>query len=354
MIMFQMVHEIRSPNFEGEGGKLIDLNSRAVEITVAIAVKDRPDYLRIAVASVMAQRVLPKELIIVDDFSSKPVTTELFGDSLPVPLRILRNEPNLGAAASYNRAVREAACSIVAFLDSDDYFLPEYVADVSEEWAKRSPRPVCIATGSHRCTNDLSPYGTLLLPDTVTREALLSRGNFVGGCSALSIHRDAFLAVGGYPDERGAYDWGLMLRLSKIGNIATIQKSLVLYRSPSANHIPTDTKNFRQVMNSLFSIWRSLPRDDQNIAKPMITELIAYNLAQAGRTTLSLKMLQYLAKNYILPRKMRLSKTVILTGLILLIGNKTHDNILGCLARFRASARMRAARRIRGCGLRAV
>jgi hypothetical protein len=51
---------------------------------------------------------------------------------------------------------------------------------------------------------------------------------------------------------------------------------------------------------------------------------------------------------------MRLSKTVILTGLILLIGNKTHDNILGCLARFRASAMMRAARRIRGCGLRAV
>jgi teichuronic acid biosynthesis glycosyltransferase TuaG len=319
------------------------LNGRAVEITVAIAVKDRPDYLRIAVGSVMAQRVLPKELIIVDDFSSKPVTTNLLGDSLPVPVRILRNERNLGPAASYNRAVHEAACSVVAFLDSDDYFLPEYIAEVSKEWAKSWLRPICVATGNQLCTDDLLPYRTYLPPNTVTREALLMRGNCVGGSSVLSVHRDTFLAVGGHPDERGACDWGLLLRLSKIGNITTLKKPLVLYRSPSASRIPADTKNFRQQIKSTFSIWRALPPVDQDVARPLITGLIAYNLAQAKRHTLSLKLLKYLAKNYIIQRRrFDLIKTMLLIGLVLLIGKKSHDNILYGFAHFRALAGKRA------------
>lgn len=307
------------------------------DFTVAIAVKDRPEDLKLAVKSVMEQTILPKELIIVDDFSENPVRAEDFGDDLPAGLRIFRNTPNLGPAASYNRAVSEAAGAVVAFLDSDDYLLPDYIASVSEAWEKATPRPVCLATGFHWCTNNLAIYRTQIVANEITRGALLKNGNFAGGCSVLSVDREAFCSVGGYPDERGAYDWGLLLRLSAYGKIQTLKQSLVLYRSPSASKISNDTKNFRRQIQSLFSIWKALPLSDRLLAKPIVTALIAMNLAQAKRRSLSFKLLKSLFYSRAVPKNI-----VFRTLIILLIGCKPYDRILLWLAELRAQAMRRS------------
>lgn len=311
------------------------------DITIVIAVKDRPEDLKLAVKSVMDQTILPRELIIIDDFSDVPIHPQMFGENLPVKVRVLRNAPNLGPAASYNRAVKESASPVVAFLDSDDYLLPNYVASVSETWKKSSPRPICVAAGFEWCTNNLTIYRTQIVTKDVTREALLRNGNFVGGCSVLSVDRAAFCSAGGYPDERGAYDWGLLLRLSACGRIGTLKRSLVLYRSPSASQISNDTKNFRRQIHSLFSIWRALPSGDRTLAKPVVTALIAMNLAQANRRALSFKLIKSLFKNGAFPKNI-----VFRTLIILLTGCKTYDSVMFRLAEFRAQIVTRSRQNI--------
>ena len=82
-------------------------------------------YITASIASVQKQTYTNWELIIVDDCSTdntdevvKPLLTD-------TRIRYLKNEVNSGAAVSRNRALREAKGKWIAFLDSDDLWVPE-------------------------------------------------------------------------------------------------------------------------------------------------------------------------------------------------------------------------------------
>ena len=82
-------------------------------------------YIAETVQSVLAQTYQNWELIIVDDCSTDDtdeVVKPFLSDSR---IRYLKNEKNSGAAVSRNRALREAKGKWIAFLDSDDLWLPE-------------------------------------------------------------------------------------------------------------------------------------------------------------------------------------------------------------------------------------
>ena len=77
------------------------------------------------IRSVQSQTYGDWEMIIVDDCSTDDtddVVKPFLEDSR---IRYLKNEANRGAAASRNRALREAKGKWVAFLDSDDLWAPE-------------------------------------------------------------------------------------------------------------------------------------------------------------------------------------------------------------------------------------
>ena len=82
-------------------------------------------YITETIESVLAQSYKNWELIIVDDCSSdntdEVVRTYLSDDRI----HYLKNEKNSGAAFSRNTALREAKGKWIAFLDSDDLWMPE-------------------------------------------------------------------------------------------------------------------------------------------------------------------------------------------------------------------------------------
>lgn len=83
------------------------------------------EYISKSIESVLAQTYTNWELIIVDDCSSdnsEKVINEFLYDKR---IRFLKNEHNSGAAISRNYALREAKGKWIAFLDSDDLWLPE-------------------------------------------------------------------------------------------------------------------------------------------------------------------------------------------------------------------------------------
>jgi len=80
-------------------------------------------------ASVLAQQVPPAELIVVDDGSSDEtaaVVARLAARS-PLPIRYL-HQANRGAAAARNLGIGAAQANLIAFLDSDDWWLPNKLA----------------------------------------------------------------------------------------------------------------------------------------------------------------------------------------------------------------------------------
>lgn len=84
-------------------------------------------FLAESIRSVIAQTYKNWELLLVDDCSTdntEEVLRPFLSDSR---IRFLKNETNCGAALTRNRALREAQGEWIAFLDSDDLWMPEKI-----------------------------------------------------------------------------------------------------------------------------------------------------------------------------------------------------------------------------------
>lgn len=81
-------------------------------------------YIRETIQSVLDQTYSKWELIIVDDCSSDN-TDDVLSAIHDDRIKIFRNEKNSGAAVSRNKALREARGQWIAYLDSDDLWMPQ-------------------------------------------------------------------------------------------------------------------------------------------------------------------------------------------------------------------------------------
>ncbi len=101
---------------------------------IAIPFYDGLDYLREAVASVVAQSDPDWRLWVVDDSGdsgSGSETAEALVASFRDPrIRYLRNPANLGMVANWNRCLELADTDLVTLLHGDDRLLPGYVASL--------------------------------------------------------------------------------------------------------------------------------------------------------------------------------------------------------------------------------
>jgi glycosyltransferase involved in cell wall biosynthesis len=96
-------------------------------VSVIIPVCNRPAELAVAVASLSAEAALIREVIVVDDASAEPVSLAA-PPGLDGKLRVIRLETNMGASFARQAGVDAAVGDVVAFLDSDDAWLPGKLA----------------------------------------------------------------------------------------------------------------------------------------------------------------------------------------------------------------------------------
>ena len=90
-------------------------------ISVIIPVFNRKDIVLEAIQSVLQQMPKNYEVIVVDDGSTD--NTANYIESLNLPVHVIRKE-NGGVASARNAGIRIAKGEYIAFLDSDDLWLP--------------------------------------------------------------------------------------------------------------------------------------------------------------------------------------------------------------------------------------
>lgn len=97
------------------------------KVSVVIPVYNRTTELRRAIESVMLQSYKNYELIIVDDHSTvailPTVTSAVSAHAQPAQYRVLKTDGK-GVSAARNTGIRAAQGDLIAFLDSDDEWLP--------------------------------------------------------------------------------------------------------------------------------------------------------------------------------------------------------------------------------------
>lgn len=99
------------------------------QVSAIIPVFNRPNQVVEAIQSVLAQRDVHVELIVVDDGSTDGTADAIENalENAAAPVRIIETE-NRGPAAARNLGVEAAAAPLIAFLDSDDLWNPDKLA----------------------------------------------------------------------------------------------------------------------------------------------------------------------------------------------------------------------------------
>ncbi len=103
---------------------MLNAPPRAPLVSVVIPCFNRAHLIGDAVGSVLAQTLDDWELIVVDDASVDDLAARLRERSADPRIRLLRHEHNRGVSAARNTGVAAARGRFVAFLDSDDAWMP--------------------------------------------------------------------------------------------------------------------------------------------------------------------------------------------------------------------------------------
>lgn len=93
-------------------------------VSIVMPSYNTAEYIAASIGSVLAQTYTDWELLIVDDCSTDQ-TIEIVRAFDDPRIRLFKNKKNSGAAVSRNTALRQARGKWIAFLDSDDVWLPE-------------------------------------------------------------------------------------------------------------------------------------------------------------------------------------------------------------------------------------
>jgi len=208
----------------------------APDVTVIIPTFNRWPMVGEAIASVMAQREVSLELIIVDDGSTDETAariTDFFErpkTAPEYPVLMLRTG-NQGVSAARNLGVTAARAPLVAFLDSDDLWAP---LKLKRQLQQMTQTPGCVISQTDEVW---FRNGVRVNPGQRHRKRA---GDFfieaLRTClvspSAVVMSTSVFRRLGGFdPDMRAAEDYDLWLRLLLEYEVELVPEPLVIRRS---------------------------------------------------------------------------------------------------------------------------
>jgi glycosyltransferase involved in cell wall biosynthesis len=204
-----------------------DVIEKKTRVSVIIPTYNRGWIIKEAIDSVLAQDYREFELIVVDDGSTDDTDDIL--NSYRGDIMVFRQE-NQGVSAARNRGLAEASGRFIAFLDSDDLWLPQKLFRQIEFFDKNPDAQICqteetwIRKGVrvNPKNRHKKPWGMIFEPSLAL--CLVSP-------SAVMIRRSLFEKVGGFDETLPACeDYDLWLRISCRYPVYLIETPLIIKR----------------------------------------------------------------------------------------------------------------------------
>jgi glycosyltransferase involved in cell wall biosynthesis len=210
----------------------------AILFSVIIPAYNSEAYIGEAIESALLQEGVNFEIVVVNDGSTDK--TSFIAGSFGQRLRVV-NQQNMGLSEARNSGARVAVGNVLAFLDSDDVWLP---GKLKAQYEKLLEGYRVVYTNRYNIgeIGDLPEIQSSIvkMPEGDIWHELIY-GNMITASSSI-ISKDIYDELGGFRKElRSCEDWDFWLRCSEYNRIGYCSEPLVKYRIHSGGL----SKNYR-------------------------------------------------------------------------------------------------------------
>jgi teichuronic acid biosynthesis glycosyltransferase TuaG len=175
------------------------------------------EWIRATYESILAQSYCNWEWIVTDDCSCDSTVSILTKiESEDSRVKVFKNKVNSGAAVSRNNSISKATGDYIAFIDSDDLWVPSKLTKQIQFMENNRidfsfTAYSLINSDSRKLEKEVDTHlnSALDYEDMLRKKATL-------GCSTVMLRRSAFEDIM-MPDIRTGQDYGLWLKLLKTG-----------------------------------------------------------------------------------------------------------------------------------------
>jgi len=223
--------------------------------SVIVAVRNGARTLERAIDSVLGQSYADRELVVVDDGSSDetPAVIGRYGERLRS-----HRQANAGVSVARNEGARLARGNWLTFLDADDWYHPERLEAYADLIASEPGLDFLTGDFEYRTAEgrylrrsmEATPAGRRLLEQARGAATAVMEGEALGlfveqhfgDTHTLTVPRETFMALGGYP--RGVAvceDVNLLIRLAaRSRRVGVVCRPLAVYTVHAASATRAD------------------------------------------------------------------------------------------------------------------
>lgn len=178
------------------------------DVTVIIPCYNDGRYIFQAINSILAQTVLPKKIIVIDDGSLQETKKVL--QQLDHPLIQIIYQENQGVASARNNGIKKATTAYILTLDADDVFESTFLEKALV--AIKSEKQIVAVCCYYRKYKNNKPTEDVIKPFGGTAVNFLVKNN--GHASAL-FKRSRWEEIGGYDSQfvKGYEDWDFWISM---------------------------------------------------------------------------------------------------------------------------------------------
>ena len=275
-------------------------------VSVIITTRDRSDFLRQSLGSVLGQERgdFDVEIVVVDDGST---------DDTPEVLRqypvdtVVRTE-GLGITGARNMGLHHATGDFIQLLDDDDLLTPRSLADRMAVFAQH-PEYGSVHGRAQMTDMDLEPFGEPIpRGDRPSGWILQDLLTYIPQVGTVLTRREALIELGGYWRHfEGNDEWDVSLRTARKWPIGRIEAPSVLFRQRVG--VAEEEQQWRRSRGTILTFLlnsRHLPFRERLGLRPRLWKLRGWNCSvfimyaeinwSAGRRRRAAKSLWYAAR----------------------------------------------------------
>ena len=217
-------------------GKKTDYKKYSV--LMSLYKKEKPEYLNLAIQSMIDQTVRPDEIVIVKDGH---ITNELktvlddYQSKYPALFNIVGYEKNRGLGLALNYGLKHAKNELIARMDTDDIAKPERCEKHLRMFSDNQTLSIVGAYVDEFYSTPNEIVSVRVVPTTHDAIYEFAKRRSAFNHPAVMYKKSAVLGVGGYSDLRRNQDVDLFGRMLFSGcKAANVGESLLWFRSNDA------------------------------------------------------------------------------------------------------------------------